>query len=253
MEERMLEVLETILWGMMFFSIFYYITIVMYAGISLNFSIFWLILSIGNFVLGVLINFLDKRNFPFIHMIEGVLFFLIIVFFVFYVIMYSFLRKKGSEVPIDYIPFMIVLGARVKGKIPTRALKRRVNKAYEYLARNENTIAILSGGKGEGEFISEALCMQKLLIEKKIPENRLILEDKSRTTGENIKFSKRWIENKKEPVLIVSSDFHVWRGMVMAAENGFSRVYGLGAKSEPLLILHYYTREIFAWIKYWIS
>lgn len=249
----MLEVLETILWGMMFFSIFYYITIVMYAGISLNFSIFWLALSVGNFIVGVLINFLDKRNIPFIFVIEGIFLFLILLFFVFYVIMYLFLRKKGNEKPIDYIPFMIVLGARVKGKMPTRALRRRVNKAYEYLKKNENTIAILSGGKGEGEFISEALCMQNLLLEKGIEENRLILEDKSRTTGENIRFSKRWIKDKTEPVLIVSSDFHVWRGRVMATENGLKKVYGLGAKTEPLLILHYYTREIFAWIKYWIS
>lgn len=248
----MLEVLETILWGMMFFSIFYYITIIMYAGISLNFSIFWLALSVGNFILGVLIHFLDKRNFPFISIIEGALLFLILLFFVFYVIMYSFLRKKGREKPIDYIPFMIVLGARVKGKTPTRALRARVNKAYEYLAKNENTIAILSGGKGEGEFISEALCMQNLLVEKGIQENRLILEDKSRTTEENIRFSKRWVK-KEEPVLIVSNDFHVWRGRVMAAESGFKKVYGLGAKTEPLLNLHYYTREIFAWIKYWIS
>lgn len=249
----MLEVLETILWGMMFFSIFYYITIVMYAGIKLNFSVFWLVLSVGNFILGVLVNYLDKRSFPFIHIIEGVLLFFIILFFIFYIIMYSFLRKKGNAVPINYIPFMIVLGARVKGKTPTKTLKRRVNKAYEYLVKNENTIAILSGGKGEGEFISEACCMQKMLMKKGISQNRLILEEKSRTTRENIKFSKKWIENKKEPVLIVSSDFHVWRGMVMAAENGFRKVYGLGAKTEPLLALHYYTREIFAWIKYWIS
>lgn len=249
----MLEVLETILWGMMFFSIFYYMTIVMYAGISLNFSMFWLALSVGNFALGVLIHFLDERKFPFISVIEGVLLLLIFLFFVFYVIMYLFLRKKGGEKPIDYISFMIVLGARVKGKIPSRALSRRVNEAYEYLARNENTIAILSGGKGEGEFISEALCMQRLLIEKGIAENRLILEDKSHTTGENIRFSKKWIKDKTEPVLIVSSDFHVWRGRVIAVENGLKKVYGLGAKTEPILILHYYTREIFAWIKYWIS
>lgn len=248
----MLEVLETILWGVMFFSIFYYISIVMYAGISLHFSVFWLALSVGNFGLGVLLHFLDERKFSFLSVIEGVLLFLIFLFFAFYVTMYLFLRKKGKERPIDYIPFMIVLGARVKGKVPSRTLSRRVNKAYEYLARNENTIAILSGGQGEGELISEAFCMQNLLLEKGIAQNRLILEEKSRTTRENIRFSKRWIADKTEPVLIVSSDFHVWRGRVIAAENGLKKPYGLGAKTDPILVLHYYTREIFAWVKYWI-
>ncbi len=249
----MLEVLETILWGMMFFSMFYYVTIVGYAGLSLHFSKFWLILSAGNFIVGVLIHFLDRRDFPFIHVIEGVLLLFIALFLLFYVIMYFFLKKKGEEKPIDYIPFMIVLGARVRGETPTRALRRRIEKAYEYLEKNENTIAILSGGKGEGELISEASCIQKVLLEKGIAQNRLILEEKSKTTKENIRFSKKWIKDKKEPILIVTSDFHVWRGRILAAENGFRSVYGLGAKSEPLLVLHYYTREILAWVKYWIS
>lgn len=249
----MLEVLETVLWGMMFFSMLYYVTIVGFAGFSLHFSKFWLFLSVGNFIAGILVHFLDRRNVPFIHVIEGILLFGIALFFVFYIMMYLFLKKKGEEKPIDYIPFMIVLGARVKGKTPTRALKRRIEKAYEYLAKNENTIAILSGGKGKGEWISEASCMQKILLEKGIAQNRLILEENSKTTRENIKFSKKWIKDKKEPILIVTSDFHVWRGRILAAENGFRSVYGLGAKSEPVLVLHYYTREILAWVKYWIS
>ena len=58
----------------------------------------------------------------------------------------------------DYI---IVLGAGLKGDTPSLALERRLEKAAEYMNKNGNAIAIVSGGQGKGETISEAQAMEK--------------------------------------------------------------------------------------------
>ena len=87
----------------------------------------------------------------------------------------------------DYI---IVLGSKVNGTKPSYSLQYRIDKAPEYLKSHEKTIAIVSGGQGKGEDISEALAMKQGLIKQNIAEDRIIMEDKSTSTDENITFSK---------------------------------------------------------------
>ena len=87
----------------------------------------------------------------------------------------------------DYI---IVLGSKVNGTKPSYSLQYRIDKAAEYLKSHEKTIAIVSGGQGKGEDISEALAMKQGLIKQNIAEDRIIMEDKSTSTDENITFSK---------------------------------------------------------------
>ena len=77
---------------------------------------------------------------------------------------------------------LIVLGAQVKGRSITDSLKRRLDKAQEYLERHPDTRVIVSGGKGKGEEVSEAKAMAGYLISCGIGQNRIILEDQSRTT-----------------------------------------------------------------------
>ena len=97
----------------------------------------------------------------------------------------------------DYI---IVLGSKVNGTKPSYSLQYRIDKAAEYLKSHEKAIAIVSGGKGKGEDISEALAMKNELMKLNIAEDRIIMEDKSTSTDENIKFSKPLIPDnmKKE-------------------------------------------------------
>ena len=95
----------------------------------------------------------------------------------------SFESKEKSNVA-------IVLGCIVNGDKPGIFLKGRINAAYKYLNENPNAIAILSGGQGNGENISEAQCMFNTLTEMGIDESRLLIEDKSTSTSENLKFQK---------------------------------------------------------------
>ncbi|MGN0525072.1 YdcF family protein, partial [Eubacterium sp.] len=85
---------------------------------------------------------------------------------------------------------VIILGCRVKGTAPTKALYSRCLSASKFLKTNPNAKAILSGGQGKDEQISEAECMYRILTSLGIDEGRLIKEEKSTSTYENLLYSK---------------------------------------------------------------
>lgn len=88
----------------------------------------------------------------------------------------------------DYI---IVLGAQVKESGPSVVLRYRLDRAVSYLKENDNTLVIVSGGKGINEPATEASVMKEYLINEGINEERIIIEDKSNTTKENLINSKK--------------------------------------------------------------
>ena len=87
---------------------------------------------------------------------------------------------------LDYI---IVLGAHVDGTRLTLALLERTRRACQYLKDNPGTRAVLSGGKGSGEAVSEAQAMYRYLTGHGISGARLLKEETSANTRENIAFS----------------------------------------------------------------
>lgn len=142
---------------------------------------------------------------------------------------------------------VIVLGCRVKGLVPTKALMSRCLKAYEYLSENKNSICILSGGQGQDELISEAECMKNILIEKGIDEKRIYIENKSTSTQENLKFSKEIIEsnNLDKNIIICTSEYHIYRSVIMAKEFDL-KASSLAAHSMKFFRIPAFTREVFA-------
>lgn len=123
---------------------------------------------------------------------------------------------------------IIVLGCKVKGERPSLSLLKRIDSAYIFLLQNPNAVAILSGGQGRDEYISEALCMQRVLHHKGISLDRLILEDKSTSTEENIKYSLRIIKERQLSlnVAVATSEYHQRRAMMICKR------YGLNAKCQ---------------------
>lgn len=156
-----------------------------------------------------------------------------------------------TEVPqnTDYI---IVLGARVKGTVPSLAFASRIKAAASYLKQNENTIAIASGGKGPGEEISEAESIKRELIKLGISESRILLEDRSTDTYENISFSKRLIPENAQTGLIVTNTFHIYRAVSIARDQGLD-VKGLPAKTPLSALVKSYTREYLAISKFYLK
>ncbi len=169
---------------------------------------------------------------------------------------FGFLHMKIQESIHQQIPenadYLIILGARVKGSIPSLSLQYRIDKAAEYLTANKHTLAIVSGGKGPGEDISEAKAMQQGLIAQGIEEARIMMEDKSTTTYENIVFSKELIPDTAASGLIVSNDFHIYRAVEIARKEGLN-MKGMPAKTPKVSLLKSYTREYLAITKYYLT
>lgn len=163
---------------------------------------------------------------------------------------YKIIQHANLDVP-ENADYMIILGARVKGKVPSLALKYRIDHAAHYLKENPDTIAIASGGKGPGEDISEAQCIKRELMQHGIEESRILLEDKSTDTYENIGFSKKFIPEKAEIGLVVTNDFHIFRAK-MIADNEELKINGLAAKTPIQAVFKSYTREYLALTKYFM-
>lgn len=152
---------------------------------------------------------------------------------------------RDSEKKTDYI---IVLGCAVNGEEPGIFLRGRINKAYEYLTENPESKAILSGGQGSDENISEGICMFNTLTEMGIDEARLIVEDESTSTIQNFNNS---IEKLKaegieiNEITIVTNDFHEYRASGFAKRCGL-KAYSYPSKTPLIGYTPFAVREVFA-------
>ncbi|PHD45503.1 cytoplasmic protein [Bacillus toyonensis] len=158
--------------------------------------------------------------------------------------------KHGHMKATDDADYIIVLGSKVNETKPSYSLQYRIDKAAEYLKSHEKTIAIVSGGQGKGEDISEALAMKQGLMKQNIAEDRIIMEDKSTSTDENITFSKPLIPANMKKGMIVTNDFHMFRAKKIAAKQGL-QLEGLPAKTPKPIIIPSNVREYLAITQYW--
>ncbi|MDE6470256.1 MAG: YdcF family protein [Eubacterium sp.] len=149
---------------------------------------------------------------------------------------------------------VIILGCAVRGETPSFTLRSRINAACDYLMENPQSVAILSGGQGNNEDISEAQCMYNILTENGISPDRLYLEDKSTNTGENIAFSKNIIDeyNLSTEVAVVSSDYHLKRAKMICAKNGLENAHTITAPSTYFDKPTFYLREVLGVVKEFI-
>ena len=145
--------------------------------------------------------------------------------------------------PEGNVDYLIVLGAREERDGPSPALRRRLNAALEYLNGRPETKVVASGGQGADEPVSEAECIRSELVAAGIEESRIIIEDQSTTTAENLRYSLEKIGDPNASVAICTNNFHVWRAVHLAKKAGFANVSGLAAKYTGHTLFHYMTSE----------
>ena len=143
---------------------------------------------------------------------------------------------------------VIVLGCQVKNGGPSRMLRRRLEAAVDYLETDTDVPVVVSGGQGPDEAISEAECMKRYLVEHGISEDRIIMEDKSTNTDENLVFSFEKLDGLgiSRDIVLISDGYHQYRAGHMAKRHGAGKVYAVSAATEPKFIATYYVREWFA-------
>ena len=157
--------------------------------------------------------------------------------------------------PSENLDYLVVLGAQVNGTKLSNSLRLRVERAGEYLEENPETKAVLSGGKGTGEDITEAEAMYRYLEKKGISPERLLKEEHSTNTSENLKFSLEIIDKKEDnrgkeaSIGVVTNNFHVYRGVSLGKKLGCRHVEGIPAKSNAFLQVNYLVREFFGVLK----
>jgi len=165
--------------------------------------------------------------------------------FLLYSLLYNFIPKGKNY------DFIIIHGAGLlNGERVTPLLKRRIDKAVEAFkkSRNSNIKLIASGGQGADEKISEARAIFNYLMEETdVPGEAVLMEDQSKTTYQNLLFSKKLGESLVETprFLFVTNDYHVFRTSTYAKKIGI-RGDGLGCSTASYYLPSAFIREYVA-------
>ena len=157
--------------------------------------------------------------------------------------------------PKEHCDYMVVLGAGVHGSEPSLSLQNRIDAAFDYLSAHPEVTAVLSGGQGPGEDITEARCMFDALVARGIDPDRLILEERSTSTAQNFHYSMPLLEERGFDscggrLAIVTNDFHMLRAKLLVGATWPLETVGVPAELPWWwLSANYYVREAFALIK----
>ena len=223
----------------------YYAVLVYYSGISTDFNWIWLLMGgclliLGWFFYVTAANGESSRLIRALAVILLAVVLAVICTGAFHVVAAG---RKQEEKKADHV---IVLGAQVKGTVPSRSLSFRLRKALDYAREYPDCVLILSGGQGKGEDISEAVCMKNYLTTHGIPEDRLILEENSTSTRENLLFCDEMTGCSKEACGIISNDFHILRALYLSKQLGYEDAFGIPADSDRITYPHMVLREVAA-------
>ena len=157
-----------------------------------------------------------------------------------------------------YVPdhdrgYIIILGCCIRkdGGL-TPILKGRVDSAVafekkQYKETGRHAVFVPSGGQGSDEVISESEAMENYLLSIGVPRERIIREDKSTNTMQNMRFSKEVIEKHggeiaDKRIAFATTNYHVFRGYILARKNGFE-AKGISAKTKPYFYFNAFLRE----------
>lgn len=145
---------------------------------------------------------------------------------------------------LDYI---IVLGAGIKGEQVTPLLASRIDKGIEILKKNPKALVIMSGGQGKGEDIPEGEAMARYAINKGIDESKILIENKSTNTKENLLFSSKLMTKESPRVGLVTTSYHVFRALILAKDLGI-RCIGFGSVTKWYFTLNALIREFIGYL-----
>ena len=223
----------------------YYGACVRYAGVRVSLLWIWLAAGIAfwGMAIGRKLDFWKKAAVGIpkeFWLAAGVVMALAVaVLLVLVALVLSAMGKRGKM----GLDVLVVLGCQVKGRSPSRALLGRLQEAEKYLKANPETLAVLSGGQGYGEEITEAECMGKWLEHHGISGTRLIWEEHSMKILKSREGKKEW------RVGIVTNHFHMYRSLKIARKKGYGDVCGIAAPGGSVLVPHYVLREAVAVLK----
>lgn len=163
--------------------------------------------------------------------------------------------KAARHIPDYNIDYMVILGCAIrKDGTPTPLLRSRADRAVEFARmQKEKTgkelVFVPSGGKGSDEVISEAESIKNYLASQGVPEDRILPEDKSKNTYENIRNSMSIIrddfDGKDPKVGFSTTNYHVFRSGAIASKQGY-KLQGIGSRTKSYFWINAFIREYIA-------
>ena len=148
----------------------------------------------------------------------GVLTYVSFLFVCFLAYSFVYSRVRSSR----KVDFVIVLGAGLRGSRVPPLLASRLDRARQVFDRavrkGRSPLLITSGGQGPDEDIPESHAMASYLIERGVPGDRVLREDRSTSTMENLTFSRELMVGLRPNYrcLIVTNNFHAFRAALTA-------------------------------------
>lgn len=178
---------------------------------------------------------------------------IIVIFLVVELIIFSAFFEKPKEEP----GYIVVLGTTVYEHGPCYLLRQRLKEAAKWADIYPDAKIVVTGGQGETEPFTEGSEMKRYLIEElSISEDRIIVEEASMNTFENMTFTGKILEKEDDefsyentPILVVTNNFHMYRAMQIAKKAGFENVSGAPSGTYVYLFPHYMVREFCAILK----
>ncbi|MCH5281116.1 MAG: YdcF family protein [Lachnospiraceae bacterium] len=243
--------LPCVIWLILGIVCLLYFTLLMsYVGLT---NVFYLIWLFGG-LLCLLFSFLArihlvKRCIP--KPVRVLLYSFIGICFAFFCFIEGLILSGFYREPAGEVDYLIVLGAHVKYGKPSNTLAKRLDAAYDYAIEHEGVKVIVSGGQGSNETTTEAYAMARYLEEKGLDGDRILLEEASRNTDENLTFSYE-IAGADAKIAVVSNDFHIFRAVHLARGAGFRDPQGLAARDDVRTMASDLVREFFGVCKDWI-
>ena len=150
--------------------------------------------------------------------------------------------------PKQHCDYMVVLGAKVREDGPSVSLMDRIRATQSYMDAHPDVIAVVSGGKGTDEPMTEAQCMYEELLKLGVDPQRIWIEDRATSTWENLNFSLNLIEEKTgtrpEKIGILSSEYHLFRASLFADACGVESVGIPAATSRLPQKINHFMREV---------
>ena len=156
------------------------------------------------------------------------------------------------------VDFVVVLGAGLIGGLRVSPLLasrlERARAVYESLDATDGPLLVVSGGKGSDEQLSEAEAMANYLVDRGFPADRILKEDQSRTTEENLLYSGALIRDLRPDgysCVVVTNDFHSYRAAMIARDLGVPAQVA-GSPTAAYFLPSATIREFIAvFVRYW--
>lgn len=145
----------------------------------------------------------------------------------------------------------VVLGSLVDGTEPSADLRGRIDCAAVYLKEHPGAKCIASGGRGHREAVTEASAIKKALVSSGIDPQRILLEESSVNTKENLRRSLAIMKQNgiSAPLAIITDDYHEFRACSIARSLGI-KAYAVPTRTPWFIFSSCWSREVLALTKY---